>query len=372
MTGFSVAITLASSRKTGPAQALRAHVVPAVELDLGAELGERVDVRIESPSPVTSPRAAAPSPGRTGRASGRRAGTRRASGCTDPRRARSCARRRDHADIVLGGLDVRADVGEELDHRVDVADAGHVRSVTGSEASRAGGEDRKRAVLVPGRADGPVSGRPPSITKSSGQHSARRSRRRYVTTARGGDPRKSLGDPDAVHEERGAARHAQAVEASTRWYARSFGEDEELWGATALLHDFDYEIHPTLDDSAERRADPARGGLPEELIEAVLSHAEHLAMPRDTPLKRTLYACDELAGFVHACGSSGRPASTGSSRNRPQEAEAASFAAGVHATRSMRAPSCSGSSWTSTSANVVAALQPIAPELGLRTAADAA
>src|SRR5512132_2499073 len=98
-------------------------------------------------------------------------------------------------------------------------------------------------------------------------------------------------------------RHALAVEASTRWYARAGGEDEELWGVTALLHDFDYEIHPTLDQHPQAGAPILREeGYPEVVIEGVLSHAEHLAMPRDTPLKKTLFACDELSGFVHACG----------------------------------------------------------------------
>jgi putative nucleotidyltransferase with HDIG domain len=96
-------------------------------------------------------------------------------------------------------------------------------------------------------------------------------------------------------------RHALAVEAAVGGYARRFGADEELWRATALLHDFDYEIHPTLDKHPQDGAPILRDeGYPEELVEAVLSHAEHLAIPRDTPLKKTLFACDELAGFVHA------------------------------------------------------------------------
>jgi putative nucleotidyltransferase with HDIG domain len=98
-------------------------------------------------------------------------------------------------------------------------------------------------------------------------------------------------------------RHALAVEASVGSYAQRYGGDEELWRATALLHDFDYEIHPTLDQHPQDGAAILREeGWPEEVIEAVLSHAEHLELPRDTPLKRTLFACDELSGFVHACG----------------------------------------------------------------------
>src|SRR5215203_1101296 len=98
-------------------------------------------------------------------------------------------------------------------------------------------------------------------------------------------------------------RHAVAVEASVRAYARKFGEDEELWGVVALLHDFDWEMHPTLDQHPQDGATILREeGYPEEVIEAILSHAEHLSLPRDTPLKKALFACDELSGFVHACG----------------------------------------------------------------------
>jgi putative nucleotidyltransferase with HDIG domain len=168
-------------------------------------------------------------------------------------------------------------------------------------------------------------------------------------------------------------RHALAVEASTRFYARTLGGDEELWGATALLHDFDYEIHPTLDKHPQDGAPMLREeGYPEELIEAVLSHAEHLAIPRDTPLKRALFACDELSGFVHACGLV-RP--TGLDGLEPKSVrkklKQASFAAGVHRDEVYAGAELLGLELDEHIANVVAALQPIAPELGLRTAADA-
>ena len=78
-------------------------------------------------------------------------------------------------------------------------------------------------------------------------------------------------------------RHALAVEASVGWYARHFGEDEEQWRVVALLHDFDYEIHPTLDKHPQDGAPILREeGYPEDVIEGVLSHAEHLELPRDT------------------------------------------------------------------------------------------
>jgi putative nucleotidyltransferase with HDIG domain len=169
-------------------------------------------------------------------------------------------------------------------------------------------------------------------------------------------------------------RHALAVEASTRWYARRFGEDEDFWAATALLHDFDYEIHPTLDKHPQDGAAILREeGYPEELIESVLSHAEHLAMPRDTPLKRTLFACDELSGFVHACGLV-RP--TGLDGLEPKSVrkklKQPSFAAGVHRDEVYAGAELLGIELDEHIRNIVEALQPIAPQLGLRTAADAA
>ena len=169
-------------------------------------------------------------------------------------------------------------------------------------------------------------------------------------------------------------RHALAVEASVRFYARRDGEDEQFWAATALLHDFDYEIHPTLDQHPQDGARLLREeGYPEELIEAVLSHAEHLGLPRDTPLRRTLFACDELSGFVHACGLV-RP--TGLDGLEPRSVrkklKQPSFAAGVHRDEVYAGAELLGLELDEHIANVVAALQPIAPELGLRTAADAA
>ena len=102
-------------------------------------------------------------------------------------------------------------------------------------------------------------------------------------------------------------KHALAVEACVRAYARRFGADEELWGLTALLHDFDYERWPNdAHDPAQEH--PYEGskilrerGYAEELIRAILSHADYTGVPRETPLEHTLFACDELAGFLVAC-----------------------------------------------------------------------
>jgi len=169
-------------------------------------------------------------------------------------------------------------------------------------------------------------------------------------------------------------RHALAVEASTASYARRLGEDEELWRVTALLHDFDYEIHPTLDKHPQDGAPILRAaGYPEEVVEAVLSHAEHLAIPRDTPLKRTLFACDELSGFVHACGLV-RP--TGLDGLEPKSVrkklKQPSFAAGVNRDDVNVGAELLGLELDVHIANVIGALQPIGSELGLRTAGDPA
>ena len=96
-------------------------------------------------------------------------------------------------------------------------------------------------------------------------------------------------------------RHALAVEAAMRAYARRFGADEELWGAVGLLHDFDYEKWPDPKDHPTRGAEILRArGAPEELVTAILSHAEYLGIPRTTPLMKTLFAVDELCGFLTA------------------------------------------------------------------------
>ena len=97
-------------------------------------------------------------------------------------------------------------------------------------------------------------------------------------------------------------KHAMAVEAAVRGYARKFGEDEEGWGTTALLHDFDYERWPTLGDHPVKGSEILREkGYPEWMIRAILSHAmEITGVTRDSLLEKTLFACDEMAGFLTA------------------------------------------------------------------------
>ena len=96
-------------------------------------------------------------------------------------------------------------------------------------------------------------------------------------------------------------KHALAVEAAVRGYARKYGEDEEVWGIVALLHDFDYERYPNLTDHPFRGAEILRGrGCPEYIVRAILSHGEHTNTPRASKLEHVLFACDEMAGFVTA------------------------------------------------------------------------
>jgi putative nucleotidyltransferase with HDIG domain len=164
-------------------------------------------------------------------------------------------------------------------------------------------------------------------------------------------------------------RHALAVEASTAFYARKFGEDEELWRVAALLHDFDYEIHPTLDKHPQDGAPILReAGYPDEVIDAVLSHANHLELPRDTLLKRSLFACDELSGFVHACGLV-RP--TGLEGLEPKSVKKKlkqpSFASGVSREDVYHGAELLELDLDEHIANVISAMQPIAGELGLRS-----
>jgi putative nucleotidyltransferase with HDIG domain len=97
-------------------------------------------------------------------------------------------------------------------------------------------------------------------------------------------------------------KHALAVEAAMRAYARRYGEDEELWGLTGLLHDFDYERWPTPEDHPYRGVEIlAAEGYPEDLRRAILGHATYTGVPRDTLMARALMACDELCGFLTAC-----------------------------------------------------------------------
>jgi putative nucleotidyltransferase with HDIG domain len=96
-------------------------------------------------------------------------------------------------------------------------------------------------------------------------------------------------------------KHAYAVEACVRAYAKKYGKDEELWGNVALLHDFDYEMYPAAEDHPFKGSEILREkGFDEDFRNAILSHANYSGVPRESLLQKTLFACDELAGFITA------------------------------------------------------------------------
>jgi putative nucleotidyltransferase with HDIG domain len=98
-------------------------------------------------------------------------------------------------------------------------------------------------------------------------------------------------------------KHALGVEAAMRAYAREFGEDEEAWAVTGIVHDLDYERYPDLDTGHPRIAleELRKLGYPDEVLDAVAGHAEFLEVPRETRMAKTLFAVDELSGFIAAC-----------------------------------------------------------------------
>jgi putative nucleotidyltransferase with HDIG domain len=168
-------------------------------------------------------------------------------------------------------------------------------------------------------------------------------------------------------------KHALAVEACVRAYARKFGADEELWGITALLHDFDYErwpnaaLHPTEEHPYEGSKILHDRGYPEEMIHAILGHADYCNVARTAPLDKTLFACDELAGFLTACALI-KPSKS------IHEVEAASvkkklkdkaFARGVNRDDVYKGAEELGVPLDEHIAFCIAALRSVAPELGL-------
>jgi putative nucleotidyltransferase with HDIG domain len=163
-------------------------------------------------------------------------------------------------------------------------------------------------------------------------------------------------------------RHMLAVEAAMRAYATRFGEDEETWGHTGLLHDLDYERHPSLEDGHPRFAiaELERLGYPEEVVRGVASHADFLAVPRESLMERALFAVDELCGFIAACAYV-RPAGIHglTPKSVRKKLKQPSFAAAIHREELREGADQLGVEFDEHVAFVIAALEPHATELGL-------
>ncbi len=162
-------------------------------------------------------------------------------------------------------------------------------------------------------------------------------------------------------------RHMLAVEAAMRFYAAKFDQDQEMWGVTGLLHDFDWEIHPTLERHPQQGAPILQArGVPDEIIRAILSHADHTGVPRQTTMEKCLYACDEITGLITAVALV-RPSHslddlTVSSVKKKWKDKA--FAAGANREEIAQAAQDFGVELWEHVGNVIQAMREIAPELG--------
>jgi len=166
----------------------------------------------------------------------------------------------------------------------------------------------------------------------------------------------------------GLVGHALAVEAALRAYARRHGEDEHAWGLVGLLHDFDYERWPTPQDHPWRGAEILAGhGYPEWFRKAILSHAGYSGVPRETPLEKTLFACDELCGFLVACAlvTPGRSLGDVRVESVRKKMKSKAFAASVRREDIVDGAAALGVDLDEHIGFVLEALRSIAPELGL-------
>lgn len=168
----------------------------------------------------------------------------------------------------------------------------------------------------------------------------------------------------------GLKRHMYAVEATVRAYARKFGQDESLWGTVGLLHDFDYERWPNPPDHPLEGSKILRArGYPEEVIYSILSHADYLSdqYPRKFILDKTLYACDELSGFLMACALVRPERLEGlAAKSVRKKMKQVSFAAAVNRDDILQGATELGVDLDEHIDFCIRSLQPIAGELGLR------
>ncbi len=168
-------------------------------------------------------------------------------------------------------------------------------------------------------------------------------------------------------------KHMLGVEAAMRAYAREWGEDEELWGVVGLLHDLDYERHPDLGSGHPRVALELfrEKGYPQELVDAVAGHAEFMGVPRETRMAKTLFAVDELSGFIAACAYV-RPEGTRgmTPKSVKKKLKQPSFAAGVNRDEVRRGAEELGVDFDEHVSFVIGALDERAHDLGLSKSAN--
>ena len=167
----------------------------------------------------------------------------------------------------------------------------------------------------------------------------------------------------------GLVRHMLSVEAAMRFYADKFHENPDLWGNTGLLHDFDWEIHPTLDEHPQAGEPILRQyGVPEDIIRAVLSHADHTGVPRQSLMEKALYACDEITGLVTAVAlvRPSRSLYDLSASSVKKKWKDRSFAAGANREEIQRATKEFGLELWEHVDNVILAMRSIAQELDLQ------
>jgi putative nucleotidyltransferase with HDIG domain len=170
-------------------------------------------------------------------------------------------------------------------------------------------------------------------------------------------------------------RHVLAVEACMRAYAERFGEDPERWGMVGMLHDLDYERYPDLETGHPRMAlaELERLGFPEDMVRAVASHADFLEVPRETPMEKSLFAVDELSGFVMACAYVRPQGIEGlTSKSVRKKMKSPAFAAAVDRAALREGAEGLGLDFDEHVTFVVAALQPHAEALGLTGSGAAA
>jgi putative nucleotidyltransferase with HDIG domain len=163
-------------------------------------------------------------------------------------------------------------------------------------------------------------------------------------------------------------RHMLAVEAAMRFYARKYDQDEETWGVVGLLHDFDWEIHPTLEDHPQSGAPILRQhGVPEKIIRAVLSHADHTGVPRESLMEKALYACDEITGLIVAAAlvRPSRSVSDLGVKSVKKKWKDKSFAAGANRDEIQQGTEEFGLELWEHVANVIEAMRTISDDLGL-------